>query len=98
MSFADHPDTIIELSRRDLDDIIESAAQRGASRALAEIGLDDHRAMDDVKELRSLLSAWRDARRTAILTIVKIATTALATLITAGLALKLGILDDGGGK
>jgi hypothetical protein len=44
---------------------VEESSQAGARRALASLGLDDERARRDMDELRELLSAWRDAKRTA---------------------------------
>ena len=45
--------------------LVEEASQSGASRALGALGLDDPRARRDMDELRELLSAWRDAKRSA---------------------------------
>jgi hypothetical protein len=45
--------------------LVEESSQAGARRALASLGLDDERARRDMDELRELLSAWRDAKRTA---------------------------------
>lgn len=45
--------------------LVEESSQAGARRALALLGLDDERARRDMDELRELLSAWRDAKRTA---------------------------------
>lgn len=45
--------------------LVEEASEAGASRALGALGLDDPRARRDMDELRELLSAWRDAKRSA---------------------------------
>ncbi|WP_114228752.1 MULTISPECIES: DUF6127 family protein [Sphingomonas] len=45
--------------------LVEEASQSGAQRALASLGLDDAQARRDMGELRELLSAWRDAKRSA---------------------------------
>ena len=45
--------------------LVEESSQAGARRALASLGLDDERARRDMDELRELLSAWRDAKRSA---------------------------------
>lgn len=87
----EQPEAIIELTRRDLEDIIETAAQRGARAALREVGLDDPKAVDDVKELRTLLSIWRDARTTAVQTFVQVAVTALLGLLAGVAAIKFGV-------
>jgi hypothetical protein len=43
--------------------IAEEAGELGASRALVRLGLADARAGADLDELRGLLAAWREARR-----------------------------------
>jgi uncharacterized membrane protein YdfJ with MMPL/SSD domain len=73
--------------------LVEESSQTGARRALASLGLDDERARRDMDELRELLSAWRDAKRTAWRAIVTwLVRIALAALIL-GMAVKLGILE-----
>ncbi|GAB4387208.1 DUF6127 family protein [Albidovulum sp.] len=85
-----HPDPG-SLSGAGLEDLLHVAAARGARQALAEIGLDNGEAREDIRELRSLLAALRLARQTAWQTAVKIVTTAfvLALLAWAGIKLKL---------
>lgn len=51
---------------QDLAQLIEKSAKRGARLALAEIGLDDHSAHRDVRDLRNLLIAWRRIRAQAM--------------------------------
>ena len=92
MKPVDPNETIIELSRRDLEDIIEGAAKRGAQSALNSLGLSDSDAVKDVLELRSLLSTWREARKTAMRTLVQTVTTAFLVIMVAGLAVKAGFL------
>ena len=54
------------------------------------MGLSDERAREDVAELRELLAAWRDAKRSVWKAVVGwIARLAMA-LMLAGLAVKLG--------
>lgn len=45
--------------------IAEEAGELGATRALTRLGLTDAGAAEDVRELRELLRAWRDAKRSA---------------------------------
>jgi hypothetical protein len=45
--------------------LIEEASELGAGRALARLGLEDRRAEADMRELRELLRAWRDAKKAA---------------------------------
>jgi hypothetical protein len=47
----------------DLNQMIERSAQRGARLALSELGLEDHQAPRDLRDLRNLLIAWRRIRR-----------------------------------
>lgn len=73
-----------------LDRLAEEAAQRGAktgARAvLHELGLDDPAAARDLRELRDLLRAWRDAKRVAWRTVVRWVTTVVLAAIAAGAA------------
>ena len=73
--------------------LVEDGAQAGASRALGALGLDDPRARRDMDELRELLSAWRDAKRSARQAVVSwVVRVALAALLI-GLAVKLRLTD-----
>lgn len=45
--------------------MIEEASDMGAQRALARLGLADRKASSDISELRQLLQAWRDTKRSA---------------------------------
>ena len=45
--------------------IVEEAGELGATRALTRLGLADEAAGRDLAELRELLTAWRDAKRSA---------------------------------
>jgi hypothetical protein len=71
-----------------LERALANAARMGARAALKEIGLHDEAAADDVRELRGLLDAWRDARRTAWQSVVRAVTMALLAALAAGLAVK----------
>lgn len=71
--------------------VIEESSELGAARALARLGLADGDAPKDMAELRELLSAWRDAkksaRKAAIGWIVRVG----LALLLIGLAVKLGL-------
>jgi hypothetical protein len=54
---------------------------RSAKRALDSIGLTDENAAKDIQEMRSLLDAWRETRKSIWNTTVRIATVALLTFI-----------------
>lgn len=70
--------------------IAEEAGELGARRALARLGLEDTGAGKDMAELRELLGAWRDAKRSAVKTVAGWATNLLLALLLVGLAVKLG--------
>jgi hypothetical protein len=73
--------------------LAEESSQAGARRALASLGLDDERARRDMDELRELLSAWRDAKRSAARAVVAWAVIVVLALLIAGMAIKLGLLE-----
>lgn len=73
--------------------LIEEASQAGAARALGALGLDDPRARRDMDELRELLSAWRDAKRSARQAVVSWAVRVCLALLLIGLAVRLRLTD-----
>ncbi|MFS0772832.1 DUF6127 family protein [Sphingomonas sp. 1P08PE] len=66
--------------------IAEEAGELGASRAMTRLGLADARAQADLAELRELLGAWRDAKKSAWKAAVQWAAAALLAM----LAMRLG--------
>ena len=70
--------------------IAEEAGELGATRALARLGLSDERARGDVAELRELLAAWRDAKRSVWKAVAGWIARLFVALVLAGLAVKLG--------
>lgn len=73
--------------------IVEEASESGAVRALASLGLGDERARRDMDELRELLGAWRDVKRSAWQAIAGwIVRLALATLLI-GVTVRLGLTE-----
>lgn len=68
--------------------LVEEASQAGAARALGALGLDDPRARRDMDELRELLSAWRDAKRSAGRAVVQWFVRLLCALLLIGLAVR----------
>ncbi len=80
---------LITIPQDELEEMLNRAAERGALRALADVGLDGEEAKTDIRELRSLLQALNLAKRTAWQTLVRIATTGLLLALMAGLAIKL---------
>ncbi|MDR0807766.1 MAG: DUF6127 family protein [Gemmobacter sp.] len=74
--------------------ILTRAAEEGARRALANVGLDGEEAALDIRDLRSLLDCIRFVRRTAVQTAVHLITTGLMLALLAGIAIKLRIFGS----
>ena len=55
----------------EIHDLLERAAEAGATRALEKVGLHDEHAGRDIGDLRALLDSWREAKREAIRTATK---------------------------
>ena len=70
--------------------LIEQASEAGATRAMAQLGLADASARDDIAELRELLAAWRDAKRSAWKAVVDWVVRGALAAVLIGLAVKLG--------
>lgn len=68
--------------------VIEAASDAGAERALRRSGVGDREMLADMGELRALLDAWRDVKRTARRTLVRWVIGAMLLAIAAGLAVK----------
>ncbi len=73
--------------------LVEEASQAGATRALGALGLDDPRARRDRDELRELLSAWRDAKRSARQAVVSWAVRVCLALLLIGLAVRFRLTE-----
>jgi hypothetical protein len=76
--------------RTTLRAIAEEAGTVGATRALARLGLEDSGAAKDMAELRELLAAWRDAKKSMIKAVVQWVGRSLAALVLVLLAVRLG--------
>ncbi|MBL0143868.1 MAG: hypothetical protein IPP91_17630 [Betaproteobacteria bacterium] len=85
-------DNMLTLRKEDLEDLMGRAAERGAERVLAHFGLESANAAQDIREMRDLLDAWHDARRTALRTIIKVVTTGILAALLVGVAIKLRFL------
>jgi len=86
---------LISIRTEDLNDLLTRAAERGAERCLAHLGLENGHAAADIRDLRSLIEAWRQARQTAWQTTVKVVTTGILAALIVGLAIKLKIYGGG---
>ena len=71
------------------------AAEEGAKRALADVGLDGDEAALDIGDLRSMLDLLRLVLRTAVRAVVCAVTTAVLLVLLAGVAIKLKVFGDG---
>ncbi len=71
--------------------IVEEAGELGAVRALTRLGLADDGAAGDVAELRELLRAWRDAKRSAWRALAAWVVRVVLALLLAGIAVRLGL-------
>ena len=86
---------MVTIPQEELEAILERAAERGAERVLTHLGLENGHAARDIRELRDLLEAWRDARRTAWQTTVKVITTGILAALLVGAAIKLRLIGGG---
>jgi Family of unknown function (DUF6127) len=79
------------MPEQNIQTLLERASEAGAQRALARLGLDDPSAAKDMTELRELLSAWRDAKRSARKAAIGWLVRMGLALLLIGLAVKLGL-------
>jgi hypothetical protein len=86
----------VRMSDAEFEALMARAAEEGAKRALADVGLDGQEAVFDIRDLRSLLASIRFVRRTAVQTAVRMITTGVILALLAGIALKLRIFGSGG--
>jgi len=82
---------LITIRSGDLDELLTRAAEQGAERCLAHLGLENGGAAADLRDLRGLLDAYRQARRTAWQTLIKVFTTGILAALIVGVAIKLKI-------
>jgi len=80
----------IKLTPEELEEMIDNAASRGAKEALRSIGLLDDDAAKDIIEMRNLIEAWRDTRRSIRSTVVKMTTVGVLTFIAGAVWMTMG--------
>lgn len=85
-------ENMLLLRKEDFDELLDRTAERGAERVLSHLGLENGHAARDIRELRDLLEAWREARHTAWQTIVKVLTTGLLAALLVGAAIKMKLM------
>ena len=73
--------------------LIEEASEKGAERALGALGLRDARARRDMDELRELLQAWRDAKKSALRGVMAWMVRIGLALLVLAMAVKLGLTE-----
>ena len=88
-------ENMLLLRKEDFDDLLDRAAERGARRALADVGLDGDDAAHDIRELRNLLDAFNAAKHTAWQTVIKMITTGFVLALLAGTLIKLKMYGGG---
>ncbi len=77
------------ITNEELEAMLDRAARKGAKQALASIGLLDDSAQKDITEMRSLLEAWRDTRRSVWNTVTKVITVSILTFIVGAVWMNL---------
>ena len=80
----------IEITAADLEAMLGEAAERGAKSALKSLGLHDENAAKDMIELRSLLTSWREVRKSVLDAVVKVLTTSILVALFLGVGMQLG--------
>lgn len=71
----------IQMTPEEFEALLRRVAKQAAQEALEEIGLHGDTAVDDMREIRSLLVSWRQTRAAIWQTFVRIGTTGLLLFI-----------------
>ena len=87
-------DGFVRMPKHEFEAILARAAEEGAKRALADVGLEGDEAALDIRDLRSMLDLLRLVRRTAVQTVVRAVTTAVLLALLAGVAIKLKVFGN----
>lgn len=72
------------MTEAQIQTLLNEAAERGAKRALEQVGLHDEEAGNDIRDLRKVLDGWRSARKTVLSTITQWVTMALLGALAFG--------------
>lgn len=89
MSEANDLRPFMTLSESDLENLLNKAAERGAQKALADVGLDGDCAENDIRDLRMLLRSINLAKKTAWQTFIRMLTAGIIIALMAGITIKL---------
>ncbi len=84
-------ENMLLMRKEDFDEMLNNAAER----CLGHLGLENGSAAKDIRDLRDLLEAWRDARRTAWRTAIRVITTGVLAVLLVGTAIKLRLMGGG---
>lgn len=71
-----------------LELLLQRAAEKGAQKALADVGLDGKYAASDIRDLRTLLRAINFAKKTAWQTFIRLLTAGVITALMAAMVIK----------
>jgi len=82
-------DGMVIMPHEEFEELLERVAERGARHALSDVGLDGPDAARDILELRNLLDAFNEAKKTAGLTLIKMLVTGLVMVLLAGTIVKI---------
>ena len=96
MTDPEKPAALVEdmmlLRKEDFEELLNHAAERGAERVLSHLGLENGHAARDIRDLRDLIEAWREARHTAWQTFIRVLTTGILAALLVGAAIKLRLI------
>lgn len=79
-------------TRADCERMLEQAACAGARKALAQVGLADKQAADDIRSLRDLVQAIKTAQNVFLRTLVRWVTIGILVLILSGIFSRFELL------
>jgi len=88
-------DVCVRMAEAEFEELLTRAAERGARKALADVGLEGKEAALDIRDLRALIECIRFVRRTAVQTAVRLITTGVLLALIAGVAIKLRLFGNG---
>ena len=71
----------MSVTPEELEAMLDRAAKKGAAEALRSLGLQDDSAAGDIRDMRSLIDAWRMTKKSIWSTTVKLGTVAILTFI-----------------
>lgn len=73
----------MQLTEAELEAMLDRAAKRGATEALARLGLHDETAQRDLSDMRDLIGAWRTTRKEIGRTFIRMVTTGALIFLAA---------------